>query len=542
VDRFKVHPFVTRSTYFYNLLERSMEDNYKQDIRKKRSLPKSILPEGGKLPPQALELEEAVLGALMLEKHAITAVAEILSPASFYKDNNNIIYQAIVDLFSRAEPIDILTVTAELRKKGQLELVGGAYYITMLTNRVASAANIEAHARIIAEKFLQRELIRIAGEIQNEAFEDSSDAFKLLDSAEKKLFELSQGNIKRSYLNINAVVKQTLKDIEDLKQQSGKYTGIPSGFTKLDNLTGGFQRSDLIIVAARPGMGKTAFALSVARNASFEGLGENQKPRAVAIFSLEMGNKQMVSRMISSEAEISGHKLRTGELRDYEWEQLNAKIASLSEAPIFIDDTPALSVFELRAKCRRLKQQNDISMILIDYLQLMRGDDTGNKNGNREQEVSYISRSLKALAKELDVPVIALSQLSRQTERRTNSNRPMLSDLRESGSIEQDADMVMFIYRPEYYNITEWEEGDPTTGQAEVMIAKNRHGAIENIRLRFLKDYTKFTDLNEDRYGFESPGSNDSMGTITMSSRLNDWSVDDDEPEGDSKMPPIAPF
>ncbi len=542
MDRFKVHPFVTRSTYFYNLLERSMEDNYKQDIRKKRSLPKSILPEGGKLPPQALELEEAVLGALMLEKHAITAVAEILSPASFYKDNNNIIYQAIVDLFSRAEPIDILTVTAELRKKGQLELVGGAYYITMLTNRVASAANIEAHARIIAEKFLQRELIRIAGEIQNEAFEDSSDAFKLLDSAEKKLFELSQGNIKRSYLNINAVVKQTLKDIEDLKQQSGKYTGIPSGFTKLDNLTGGFQRSDLIIVAARPGMGKTAFALSVARNASFEGLGENQKPRAVAIFSLEMGNKQMVSRMISSEAEISGHKLRTGELRDYEWEQLNAKIASLSEAPIFIDDTPALSVFELRAKCRRLKQQNDISMILIDYLQLMRGDDTGNKNGNREQEVSYISRSLKALAKELDVPVIALSQLSRQTERRTNSNRPMLSDLRESGSIEQDADMVMFIYRPEYYNITEWEEGDPTTGQAEVMIAKNRHGAIENIRLRFLKDYTKFTDLNEDRYGFESPGSNDSMGTITMSSRLNDWSVDDDEPEGDSKMPPIAPF
>ncbi len=519
-----------------------MEDNYKQDTRKKRTITKSILPEGGKLPPQALELEEAVLGALMLEKHAITTVAEILSPASFYKDNNSLIYQAIVDLFSKAEPIDILTVTAELRKKGQLELVGGAYYITMLTNRIASAANIESHARIIAEKFLQRELIRISGEIQNEAFEDSSDAFKLLDSAEKKLFELSQGNIKRSYLNINSVVKQTLKDIEDLKQQSGKYTGIPSGFTKLDNLTGGFQRSDLIIVAARPGMGKTAFALSVARNASFEGLGDNQKPRAVAIFSLEMGNKQMVSRMISSEAEISGHKLRTGELKDYEWEQLNAKIASLSDAPIFIDDTPALSVFELRAKCRRLKQQNDISMILIDYLQLMRGDDTGNKNGNREQEVSYISRSLKALAKELDVPVIALSQLSRQTERRTNSNRPMLSDLRESGSIEQDADMVMFIYRPEYYNITEWEEGEPTTGQAEVMIAKNRHGAIENIRLRFLKDYTKFTDLMEDRYGFDSPSSKDALGTITMSSRLNDWSIDDDEPENDSKLPPIAPF
>jgi replicative DNA helicase len=360
---------------------------------------------------------------------------------------------------------------------------------------VTSAANIEYHARIIAEKFLQRELIRISGEIQTEAFEDSADAFNMLDSAEKKLFDLSQGNIKRAYLSMNAVVKQTLKDIEDMKLKTGKYTGIPSGFTKLDRITAGFQRSDLIIVAARPGMGKTAFALSVARNASFEGLGKDEAPRGVAIFSLEMGNKQMVSRMISSEAEISGHKLRTGELKDYEWEQLNAKIAALSEAPILIDDTPALSVFELRAKCRRMKQQNNISMVVIDYLQLMRGDDNGNKNGNREQEVSYISRSLKALAKELDVPVIALSQLSRQTERRSASNRPMLSDLRESGSIEQDADMVMFIYRPEYYQLAEWEDGTATSGQAEVMIAKNRHGAFDNIRLRFLSDYTKFTDL-----------------------------------------------
>ncbi|MCA0428079.1 MAG: replicative DNA helicase [Bacteroidetes bacterium] len=510
-----------------------MQERKQYDSKTRKNYTKSFsLPEGAKLPPQALELEEAVLGALMLEKHAITLVAEILSAASFYKEAHAMIFQAIADLFGRAEPIDILTVSSELKKKGQLEIVGGAYAITMLTNRVTSAANIEYHARIIAEKHLQREMIRISGEIQTEAYEDSADAFDLLDSAEKKLFELSQGNIKRAYMSMNAVVKQTLKDIEDMKLKTGKYTGIPSGFTKLDRITSGFQRSDLIIVAARPGMGKTAFALSVARNASFEGLGKDEKPRGVAIFSLEMGNKQMVSRMISSEAEISGHKLRTGELRDFEWEMLNTRIAKLSEAPIFIDDTPALSVFELRAKCRRLKQQNDICMILIDYLQLMRGDDASNKNGNREQEVSYISRSLKALAKELDVPVIALSQLSRQTERRSNSNRPMLSDLRESGSIEQDADMVMFIYRPEYYQLQEWEDGTSTSGQAEVMIAKNRHGALENIRLRFLNDYTKFTDLTEDSYEYQNdfpPGAGlDSPGVITKSSRMNDYQEDED--------------
>ncbi len=513
-----------------------MSDNkeYKTGTKKKAMAKPMMVLDASKMPPQAIDLEEAVLGALMLEKHAITVVAEIIKPESFYKEAHAIIYQAITNLFTRAEPIDILTVTAELRKTAQLELVGGAYYITMLTNRVASAANIEFHARIIAQKHLQRELIRISGEIQVEAFEDSADAFNLLDSAEKKLFELSQGNIKRSYQSITSVVKHTLKDIEELKGNTGKFTGIPSGFTKLDRITSGFQKSDLIIVAARPGMGKTAFALSVARNAVFEG---TENPRAVAIFSLEMGNKQMVSRMISSEAEISGHKLRTGELKDYEWAQLNAKIAKLSDAPIFIDDTPALSVFELRAKCRRLKQQNNIQLILIDYLQLMRGDESANKNGNREQEVSYISRSLKALAKELDVPVIALSQLSRQTERRTANSRPMLSDLRESGSIEQDADMVMFIYRPEYYQLSEWEDNTPTQGQAEVMIAKNRHGALENIRLRFINDFTKFADLSEDHFvggGFDNSDLHDNPGVITYSSKLNDMTsdADDTDPSG----------
>lgn len=510
----------------------------KNTFRKKRvAVTPGLLAGNSKLPPQAIELEEAVLGALMLEKHAITLIGEILIPESFYKDSHGIIYKAIRDLASNAEPIDILTVTTELRKKGQLDLVGGAFYITQLTNRVASAANIEYHARIIAEKFLQRELIRISGEIQSEAFEDSSDAFDLLDSAEKKLFELSQGNIKKSMQSMNKVIKDTLRDIEELKHKPGKFTGVPSGITRLDRITSGFQKSDLIIVAARPGMGKTAFALTVARNASLESLNPGEEPRGVAIFSLEMGNKQMVSRMISSEAEIHGSKLRTGELKDYEWAQLNSKIARLGEAPIYIDDTPALSVFELRAKCRRLKQQNNIQMVLIDYLQLMRGDDANVKNGNREQEVSYISRSLKALAKELDVPVIALSQLSRMTERRSSaSNRPMLSDLRESGSIEQDADMVMFIYRPEYYQLSEWEDGEPTSGQAEIMISKNRHGALENIRLRFISDFTKFTDLNEDSY---MPGNHnlmvDSPGFITISSKLNE------EEEGMDPFNP-APF
>jgi replicative DNA helicase len=436
-------------------------------------------------------------------------------------------------LFSNAQPIDILTVTSELRKQGQLDIVGGAYFITSLTNRVASAANIEYHARIIAQKFIQRELIRISTEIQRESFEDSADAFELLDSAERKLFEVSQGNIKRDYKQMNAIVREAIRDIEGLKDKQGGLTGIPSGFTKLDRITSGFQKSDLVILAARPGMGKTAMVLSIARNASL--LSENA--RGIAIFSLEMSNKQLVTRMISGESEISGEKLKKGTLAPHEWEQLNTKVARLSEAPIFIDDTPALSVFELRSKCRRLKEQNNIEMIIIDYLQLMRGDDANNKNGNREQEVSYISRSLKALAKELEVPVIALAQLSRASEKRGAAAIPMLSDLRESGSIEQDADMVMFIYRPEYYGITEFEDGSSTHGVAELHIAKHRNGSLDSVKLRFVHEFTKFKDLEEHDFGgMDTPSfSNDemggfgSMGTITRSSKLNDMSQDDDE-------------
>ncbi len=508
-----------------------MAELRKKSMTKKTDTAQMI--ENGKLQPQAVDLEEAVLGALMLEKNAITVVSDILKPESFYKDSHQIIFQSIKTLFSNAQPIDILTVTSDLRKQGQLEIVGGAYFITSLTNRVASAANIEYHARIIAQKFIQRELIRISTEIQRESFEDSADAFELLDSAERKLFEVSQGNIKRDYKQMNTIVRETIRDIEGLKDKEGGLTGIPSGFTKLDRITSGFQKSDLVILAARPGMGKTAMVLSVARNASLL----SEQPRAIAIFSLEMSNKQLVTRMISGESEIPGEKLRKGTLAPHEWEQLNTKVARLSEAPIFIDDTPALSVFELRSKCRRLKEQNNIEMIIIDYLQLMRGDDSNNKNGNREQEVSYISRSLKALAKELDVPVIALAQLSRASEKRGAAAIPMLSDLRESGSIEQDADMVMFIYRPEYYGITEFEDGGSTHGVAELHIAKHRNGSLDSLRLRFVHEFTKFKDLEEHDFGSnDAPSfSNDemggfgSMGTITRSSKLNDMSQDDDE-------------
>jgi replicative DNA helicase len=488
---------------------------------------KSIL-EAGKVPPQSIDLEEAVLGALMLEKNAITVVSDILKPESFYKEAHILIFQSIKDLFSNAQPIDILTVTSDLRKKGQLDIVGGAYYITSLTNRVASAANIEYHARIVAQKFIQRELIRIASEIQKEAFEESTDAFELLDNAEKKLFEVSQGNIKRDYKQMNYVIKEAIKEIESLKGREGELSGVPSGFTKLDRITSGFQKSDLIILAARPGMGKTAMVMSIARNASLN----SDKAKAIAIFSLEMSSKQLVTRMISGEAEISGEKLKKGNLAEHEWQQLNTKIARLNEAPIFIDDTPALSIFELRSKCRRLKEQNNIEMIIIDYLQLMRGDDTNNKNGNREQEVSYISRSLKALAKELDVPVIALAQLSRASEKRGSSGTasiPMLSDLRESGSIEQDADMVMFIYRPEYYHITEFEDGSSTHGVAELHIAKNRNGALDKVRLRFVHEFTKFQDLTEFEYQSDPSMLTDNPGMITISSKLNDMGHDEDD-------------
>ncbi|MBL7884289.1 MAG: replicative DNA helicase [Bacteroidia bacterium] len=480
----------------------------------------------GKMPPQAVELEEAVLGALMLEKDALTNVIDILKSDSFYKDSNARIFGAIERLFTRSEPVDILTVTQELKKTGELDLVGGAYYITQLTNRVASAANAEFHARIVAQKYIQRELIRTSTETIKDAYEESSDVFDLLDKAEKSLFSIVEGNIKKNYDKMSTLIRKAIEQIEVAKNKKDGLSGVPSGLTALDRLTSGWQKSDLVIMAARPAMGKTALVLSIARNAAVD----FNKP--VAIFSLEMSSLQLVTRLISSESELSGEKLKKGSLADHEFEQLNAKIQKLAEAPLFIDDTPGLSIFELRAKARRLKEQHNIEMIVIDYLQLMTAGGEG--RGNREQEISTISRSLKGLAKELAVPVIALSQLSRAVETRGGDKKPQLSDLRESGAIEQDADMVMFIHRPEYYGITEDEHGSPTVGVGELIVAKHRNGPVDSVKVRYIGQYTKFTDLdvldvNVD-YGSSNAGMmpNEEFGQNTFIQQSKKWDVEED--------------
>jgi replicative DNA helicase len=444
----------------------------------------------GKLPPQAVDLEEAVLGALMIEKDALSAVVDILHPESFYKEAHQRIYQAILDLFKNSEPIDMLTVTSQLRKSGEIELIGGGGYITGLTYKVNSAANIEYHARVVTEHALKRALIAVSSEVLRDAYEDTTDVFNLLDRTEQALFKISEQNIKKNYADMGSIVKQALDELEAKKHLQDGLTGIPSGFSGLDRLTSGWQKSELIILAARPAMGKTAFVVSALRNAAVD------FGHAVAIFSLEMSAVQLVNRLISAEAEIDSEKIKKGNLQPHEWTQLHHKIQRLTEAPIFIDDTPALSILELRAKCRRLKAQHDIQMVVIDYLQLMTGDTSGRGGGNREQEIASISRALKNLAKELNVPVIALSQLSRSVETRGGDKKPQLSDLRESGSIEQDADMVCFLYRPEYYNITQDEAGNSTTGIGEVIIGKNRSGSLDTIQLRFISKFTKFCDLD----------------------------------------------
>ncbi|WP_375434028.1 replicative DNA helicase [uncultured Hymenobacter sp.] len=463
----------------------------------------AVVPAGGpagKLPPQALELEAAVLGALMLEKDALTTVIDILKEQSFYKDGHQRIFKAILNLFDKSEPIDILTVTHELREMGELEAAGGAHYVANLTFKVNSAANVEYHARIITENAIKRELINIASTIQRDAFEDTTDVFNLLDSTEQALFEVSESNIRKNFDDMRSLMGKAIKELEEKKNQKDGLTGVPSGFSALDRVTSGWQPSDLVIIAARPGMGKTAFVVSAMRNAAVE----FKKP--VAIFSLEMSSLQLVNRLISAEAELDSEKIKKGNLADYEWAQLNHKISALSSAPIYIDDTPGLSIRELRTKCRRLKAHHDISMIIIDYLQLMTGNTDGKGMGNREQEIASISRALKGIAKELNVPVLALSQLSRSVETRGGDKKPQLSDLRESGSIEQDADMVIFLYRPEYYKITEDEMGNPTQGTGEVIIAKHRNGSLETVQLKFIGKFTKFADL-DGAGGFGDAGS-----------------------------------
>ena len=478
----------------------------------------------GKIPPQAIDLEEAVLGAMLIDEKGVNEVIDILSPEVFYKRSHQLIFESIQRLFRESEPVDLLTVSADLKKNKNFEVIGGDFYLISLSQKVSSSAHIEYHSRIIQQKFIQRKLITISNEIIQKSYNESTDVIDLLDEAESKLYDIAQNNIKGSSETAQNLVIQAKNRIEEISKQEG-LSGISTGFDKLDRLTSGWQPSDLIIVAARPGMGKTALALSMARNVSV------QKKIPVAFFSLEMSSVQLITRLISSETGLSSDKLRTGKLADHEWQQLNIKVSDLESAPLYIDDSAALTIFELRAKARRLASAHDIKLIVIDYLQLMNLG-SSNKAGNREQEISTISRNLKALAKELNIPVIALSQLSRAVETRGGTKRPILSDLRESGAIEQDADIVSFIYRPEYYKIDTWDDNErsSTEGEAEFIVSKHRNGGLDNIRLRFIPTLGKFEDIEQydSPYEFHSK-MNAAANDDTFKSDLGNMNDSDDE-------------
>ena len=474
----------------------------------------------GKIPPQAIDLEEAVIGAMLIDEKGVNEVIDILSPDIFYKKSHQLIFESIQRLFRESEPIDLLTVSADLKKNKNFEIIGGDFYLINLSQKVSSSAHIEYHSRIIQQKFIQRKLISISNEIIQKSYNESTDVLDLLDEAESKLYDIAQNNIKGSSETAQNLVIQAKNRIEEIGNREGSLSGISTGFEKLDRLTSGWQPSDLIIVAARPGMGKTALALSMARNISV------QKKIPVAFFSLEMSSVQLITRLISAETGLSSDKLRTGKLADHEWQQLNVKVSDLESAPLYIDDSAALTIFELRAKARRLASAHDIKLIVIDYLQLMNLG-SSNKAGNREQEISTISRNLKALAKELNIPVIALSQLSRAVETRGGTKRPILSDLRESGAIEQDADIVSFLYRPEYYGITEWDDDmkTPSEGQGEFIVAKHRNGALDSIKLKFIANLGKFEDIDS----FDSPF--EFQSKLNADNKLSDFSAPSNKDE-----------
>ncbi|GIV22627.1 MAG: replicative DNA helicase [Bacteroidia bacterium] len=488
--------------------------------RKNASPSLTTLPEPtGRVIPQALDVERALLGALLIEKDAIAKVIDLLTPEAFYDPKHQQIYAAIRSLFDQGLPVDLLSVTELLRKTGDIKEIG-PYYLAELTLGVASSANAETYARIVVEKYLLRQVITLSAELTERAFQEETDAFDLLDHAENRLYELSQHHLRRSVQPAERVLQETLALLEKLRQNTQPLTGVPSGFPELDRMTAGWQKSDLIILAARPSMGKTAFALNLARNAALSGY-------PVAIFSLEMSALQLMYRFISLEIEISSELLRTGRIPPEIWLALPQKLEKLSQAPIFIDDTPSITIYDLRAKCRRLKAEKNIQLVMVDYLQLM-GSTV--RTQNREQEIASISRSLKALARELEVPIIALSQLSRAVETRGGDRRPQLSDLRESGSLEQDADVVLFLYRPEYYGILQDEEGQPTQGITEVLLSKQRNGPIGKVRLRFISDYMRFLSLEPTLLPADSPSG------YTLSSRANDLPP---PPEADDELPPF---
>jgi replicative DNA helicase len=435
-----------------------------------------------KLPPQNMEAEQSVLGGILIENEAVNKVMEILNGEDFYRDAHRKIFNALITLSERDEPADLITLTNELRKTNQLDSVGGASYVASLIDSVPTAANIEYYAKIVKEKAILRKLIETSTNIITQSYEDRGDVESFLDEAERAIFEISERRVKPSFYSIRDIVKESFKTIERLFEKKEFVTGVPSGFKELDRLTAGFHASDLIIVAGRPSMGKTALCLNLAQYAAIE------KRIPVAIFSLEMSKEQLVIRVLCSEAQVEGTRLRTGFLTESDWPKLTLAAGNVSDAPIFIDDTAAISVLELRAKARRLKGEHGLGMLIIDYLQLMKGR---TRVESRQQEISEISRSLKALAKELTIPVIAVSQLSRKTEERTG-NRPQLSDLRESGAIEQDADLILFLYRDEVYNRS---EDNPNRGKAELIIGKQRNGPIGKIELAFFDKFTTFKEL-----------------------------------------------
>ena len=453
----------------------------------------------GHLQPQALEVEDAVLGALMIDKDAYAVICELLRPESFYDPRHQMIYEAIRDLNMNERPVDVLTVTEQLAKSGNLEDVGGPGYVAELSSKVASSANIEYHAQIIAQKSLARQLISVSSVIQTKAFDETIDVEELMQEAEGSLFELSQRNMKKDYTQINPVIDQALKVIQAAAANTDGLTGISTGYYKLDDMTSGWQNSDLVIIAGRPAMGKTSFALSMAKNIA----ADLQVP--MAFFSLEMSNVQLVNRLISNVCEIQGSKILNGQLQRDEWDRLDKHINNLLGAPLYIDDTPGLSVFELRTKARRLVREHDVKLIMIDYLQLMNAN--GMRFSSRQEEVSTISRSLKGLAKELNIPILALSQLNRGVESREglDGKRPQLSDLRESGAIEQDADMVIFVHRPEYYHIYQDENGRDLHGMAQIIIAKHRKGATGDVFLTFRGEYTRFENPEDRNLGNRPP-------------------------------------
>ncbi len=482
--------------------------------RYQRRQPQAAADFGGRIPPRDKDLEEAVLGALMLEKDAYTIVCDILKPECFYEPAHRKIYESIQHLGAAQKPIDMLTVTEQLRLDGYLDEVGGPVYVSELTSRVLSGANVEYHARIVAQKYLARELISFAGDIERQAYDESNDVDDLLQEAEGRLFEISQRNVKKDVTQIDPVIGQAIMQIQASSNRTSGLSGLETGYHDLDKLTSGWQSSDLIIIAARPAMGKTAFVLSMAKNMAVN------YNTPIAIFSLEMSNLQLVNRLISNVCELRGEKIKSGQLTPMEWDQLMSRIKQLYGAPLFIDDTPSLSIFELRTKARRLVREHKVKFIIIDYLQLMNA--SGMKFGSREQEVSMISRSLKQLAKELNIPIVALSQLNRSVESRGDSNskdgkRPQLSDLRESGAIEQDADIVCFIHRPEYYLHSEYDaENNYIGGLAEFIVAKHRSGSVDDVKMRFRKEFARFENWDE------SPA----IATASVGSRLNDGTAD----------------